>query len=319
MLLEYKDLKTYFIKDKKEIKSVDGLSFSLNSGETVAIVGESGSGKSVTALSTMGLLDKKTVVQSGEIIFGGKNLLNISKEEFRKLRGKEISMIFQEPMTSLNPALKIGYQISEVYRTHFNMDKKTAKEKSLEMLKKVEINNPEVFYSAYPHELSGGMRQRVMIAMALASNPKVLIADEPTTALDVTIQAEILELIKNLKKEYNTGIIFITHDLSVVAEIADYVNVMYAGQVVEKGNVEEIFTNPLHPYTKGLLKARPVIGNKGRLEEIKGQVPNPTDLKDNCHFCDRCPQAMEICRKRTPENIDFNGHKVKCFLYHKEK
>ena len=315
MLLEFKDVKTYFKTESGIAKSVDGISFTIDSGETVAIVGESGSGKSVTALSTIGLLDKDNIIQEGSILFDGNNLLNLSKEEMRKKRGNDISMIFQEPMTSLNPALKIGYQIAEVFRNHFNLDKKTAKEKAIEMIKKVEIPEAELIYKSYPHELSGGMRQRVMIAMALASNPKLLIADEPTTALDVTIQAGVLDLIKDLKDEYNTGVMFITHDLSVVAEIADFVNVMYAGKIVEKASVEELFENPLHPYTKGLLKSRPTIGKKDRLTEIKGQVPSPVELKENCHFCDRCEFAKDICFKKVPKEIDYNGHKISCFLY----
>ncbi|MBP2025419.1 ABC transporter ATP-binding protein [Peptoniphilus stercorisuis] len=319
MLLEFKNVKTYFKTEAGIAKSVDGISFSIDKGQTVAIVGESGSGKSVTALSLIGLLSEKDTIISGEIIFDGEDLLKIPKEEMRKKRGNDISMIFQEPMTSLNPALKVGYQISEVFRNHFNMDKKTAKEKSIEMIKKVEIPDAENIYNNYPHELSGGMRQRIMIAMALSSNPKLLIADEPTTALDVTIQAGVLRLMEDLKKEYNTGLMFITHDLSVVAEIADYVNVMYAGKIVEKADVKELFKNPLHPYTKGLLKSRPIIGSKERLSEIEGQVPSPVDFKDNCHFCDRCKYAMDICRKKIPEEIDFNGHKVSCFLYSKER
>lgn len=319
MLLEFKNVKTYFKTEAGIAKSVDGISFSIDKGQTVAIVGESGSGKSVTALSLIGLLSEKDTIISGEIIFDGEDLLKIPKEEMRKKRGNDISMIFQEPMTSLNPALKVGYQISEVFRNHFNMDKKTAKEKSIEMIKKVEIPDAENIYNNYPHELSGGMRQRIMIAMALSSNPKLLIADEPTTALDVTIQAGVLRLMEDLKKEYNTGLMFITHDLSVVAETADYVNVMYAGKIVEKADVKELFKNPLHPYTKGLLKSRPIIGSKERLSEIEGQVPSPVDFKDNCHFCDRCKYAMDICRKKIPEEIDFNGHKVSCFLYSKER
>lgn len=319
MLLEFRNVKTYFKTEAGIAKSVDGISFSIDKGQTVAIVGESGSGKSVTALSLIGLLSEKDTIISGEIIFDGEDLLKIPKEEMRKKRGNDISMIFQEPMTSLNPALKVGYQISEVFRNHFNMDKKTEKEKSIEMIKKVEIPDAENIYNNYPHELSGGMRQRIMIAMALSSNPKLLIADEPTTALDVTIQAGVLRLMEDLKKEYNTGLMFITHDLSVVAEIADYVNVMYAGKIVEKADVKELFKNPLHPYTKGLLKSRPIIGSKERLSEIEGQVPSPVDFKDNCHFCDRCKYAMDICNKKIPEEIDFNGHKVSCFLYSKER
>ena len=265
----------------------------------------------------MGLLEKSSIEKiSGEINFEGKNLLELSPEELRKIRGKEISMIFQEPMTSLNPALKVGYQMSEVFRTHFKMDKKTAKEKSIDMLKKVEINRAEDVYNAYPHELSGGMRQRIMIAMALSSSPKLLIADEPTTALDVTIQKEVLELMKKLKEDMKASIIFITHDLGVVADIADYVNVMYAGKVVERAKAHDIFTNPLHPYTRGLIKAIPSAHKKkDELYTIRGSVPNPIDLPECCNFCDRCDEKMKICQEKVPEEVDIDGHKVSCFLY----
>ena len=230
-------------------------------------------------------------------------------------------MIFQEPMTSLNPALKIGYQMSEVFRTHFDMDKKTAKEKSLEMIKKVEIDRAEDVYNSYPHELSGGMRQRIMIAMALSSSPKLLIADEPTTALDVTIQKEVLELMKKLKEDMNTSIIFITHDLAVVSDIADYVNVIYAGKVVERAKAEDIFKNPLHPYTQGLLKSKPSVnGNETRLYSIPGQVPNPVGMPDNCYFNERCDRCMEKCKDVQPTLVDVgNRHKVSCWLYKEGK
>ncbi|MHC5098580.1 ABC transporter ATP-binding protein, partial [Peptoniphilus genitalis] len=286
-------------------------------GKTTAIVGESGSGKSVTSLAIMGLLDKSSIEKiSGEINFEGKNLLKSTPEELRRIRGNEISMIFQEPMTSLNPALKVGYQMSEVFRTHFKMDKKTAKEKSIEMIKKVEIPRPEEVYNSYPHELSGGMRQRIMIAMALSSSPKLLIADEPTTALDVTIQKEVLELMKKLKEDMNTSIIFISHDLGVVSDIADYVNVMYAGKLVERAKAEDIFKRPLHPYTRGLIKAIPSAHKKkDELYTIRGSVPNPIGLPDCCNFCDRCDEKMKICEEKAPEEVDVDGQKVSCFLY----
>lgn len=317
MLLEIKDLEVFFKSSQGIVKAVNKANINTRYGKTTAIVGESGSGKSVTSLAIMGLLDDSAIEKiSGEIIFDGRNLLNLSAEELRKIRGNEISMIFQEPMTSLNPALKIGYQISEVFRTHFKMDKKTAKAKSLEMIKKVEIDRAEDVYNSYPHELSGGMRQRIMIAMALSSSPKLLIADEPTTALDVTIQKEVLELMKKLKEDMNTAIIFISHDLAVVSDIADYVNVMYAGRVVERGKAEDIFKNPLHPYTKGLIKSIPSAHmKKEELYTIKGSVPNPIGLKDRCNFCDRCEQKMDICEKKVPPEIDIDGHKVSCFLY----
>ena len=317
MLLEIKDLEVFFKSSQGIVKAVNKVNINTRDGMTTAIVGESGSGKSVTSLAVMGLLEKSSIEKiSGEINFEGKNLLELSHEELRKIRGKEISMIFQEPMTSLNPALKVGYQMSEVFRTHFKMDKKTAKEKSIDMLKKVEINRAEDVYNAYPHELSGGMRQRIMIAMALSSSPKLLIADEPTTALDVTIQKEVLELMKKLKEDMKASIIFITHDLGVVADIADYVNVMYAGKVVERAKAHDIFTNPLHPYTRGLIKAIPSAHKKkDELYTIIGSVPNPIDLPECCNFCDRCDEKMKICQEKVPEEVDIDGHKVSCFLY----
>ena len=277
MLLEIKDLEVFFKSSQGIVKAVNKANINTRDGKTTAIVGESGSGKSVTSLAIMGLLDKSSIEKiSGEINFEGKNLLKSTPEELRRIRGNEISMIFQEPMTSLNPALKVGYQMSEVFRTHFKMDKKTAKEKSIEMIKKVEIPRPEEVYNSYPHELSGGMRQRIMIAMALSSSPKLLIADEPTTALDVTIQKEVLELMKKLKEDMNTSIIFISHDLGVVSDIADYVNVMYAGKLVERAKAEDIFKRPLHPYTRGLIKAIPSVHKKkDELYTIRGSVPNP--------------------------------------------
>ncbi|WP_148465033.1 ABC transporter ATP-binding protein [Peptoniphilus harei] len=317
MLLEIKDLEVFFKSSQGIVKAVNKANINTRDGKTTAIVGESGSGKSVTSLAIMGLLDKSSIEKiSGEINFEGKNLLKSSPEELRHIRGNEISMIFQEPMTSLNPALKIGYQMSEVFRTHFKMDKKTAKEKSIEMIKKVEIPRAEEVYNSYPHELSGGMRQRIMIAMALSSSPKLLIADEPTTALDVTIQKEVLELMKKLKEDMNTSIIFISHDLGVVSDIADYVNVMYAGKLVERAKAEDIFKRPLHPYTKGLIKAIPSAHKKkDELYTIRGSVPNPIGLPDCCNFCDRCDEKMKICEEKAPEEVDVDGQKVSCFLY----
>ena len=317
MLLEIKDLEVFFKSSQGIVKAVNKANINTRDGKTTAIVGESGSGKSVTSLAIMGLLDKSSIEKiSGEINFEGKNLLKSSPEELRRIRGNEISMIFQEPMTSLNPALKVGYQMSEVFRTHFKMDKKTAKEKSIEMIKKVEIPRPEEVYNSYPHELSGGMRQRIMIAMDLSSSPKLLIADEPTTALDVTIQKEVLELMKKLKEDMNTSIIFISHDLGVVSDIADYVNVMYAGKLVERAKAEDIFKRPLHPYTRGLIKAIPSAHKKkDELYTIRGLVPNPIGLPDCCNFCDRCDEKMKICEEKAPEEVDVDGQKVSCFLY----
>lgn len=317
MLLEIKNLEVFFKSSQGIVKAVNKANINTRDGKTTAIVGESGSGKSVTSLAIMGLLDKSSLEKiSGEINFEGKNLLKSTPEELRRIRGNEISMIFQEPMTSLNPALKVGYQMSEVFRTHFKMDKKTAKEKSIEMIKKVEIPRPEEVYNSYPHELSGGMRQRIMIAMALSSSPKLLIADEPTTALDVTIQKEVLELMKKLKEDMNTSIIFISHDLGVVSDIADYVNVMYAGKLVERAKAEDIFKRPLHPYTRGLIKAIPSAHKKkDELYTIRGSVPNPIGLPDCCNFCDRCDEKMKICEEKAPEEVDVDGQKVSCFLY----
>ena len=317
MLLEIKDLEVFFKSSQGIVKAVNKANINTRDGKTTAIVGESGSGKSVTSLAIMGLLDKSSIEKiSGEINFEGKNLLKSTPEELRRIRGNEISMIFQEPMTSLNPALKVGYQMSEVFRTHFKMYKKTAKEKSIEMIKKVEIPRPEEVYNSYPHELSGGMRQRIMIAMALSSSPKLLIADEPTTALDVTIQKEVLELMKKLKEDMNTSIIFISHDLGVVSDIADYVNVMYAGKLVERAKAEDIFKRPLHPYTRGLIKAIPSAHKKkDELYTIRGSVPNPIGLPDCCNFCDRCDEKMKICEEKAPEEVDVDGQKVSCFLY----
>lgn len=317
MLLEIKDLEVFFKSSQGIVKAVNKVNINTRDGKTTAIVGESGSGKSVTSLAIMGLLDKSSLEKiSGEINFEGKNLLKSTPEELRHIRGNEISMIFQEPMTSLNPALKVGYQMSEVFRTHFDMDKKTAKEKSIEMIKKVEIPRAEEVYNSYPHELSGGMRQRIMIAMALSSSPKLLIADEPTTALDVTIQKEVLELMKKLKEDMKASIIFISHDLGVVSDIADYVNVMYAGKVVERAKAEDIFKRPLHPYTRGLIKAIPSAHKKrNELYTIRGSVPNPIGLPDCCNFCDRCDEKMKICEEKAPEEVDVDGQKVSCFLY----
>ncbi|MET3617201.1 peptide/nickel transport system ATP-binding protein [Peptoniphilus olsenii] len=317
MVLEIKNLKVFFKSSQGIVKAVNGVNIDIPKRKTSAIVGESGSGKSVTSLAIMGLLDKQSLAEiSGEIIFDGKNLLELNKKELRKIRGNDISMIFQEPMTSLNPALKIGYQMSEVFREHFKADKKTAKMKSIEMIERVEIPRAEEIYNVYPHELSGGMRQRIMIAMALSSSPKLLIADEPTTALDVTIQKDVLELINKLKDDFDTSIMIITHDLAVVSDIADFVNVMYCGKVVERAEAEELFKNPLHPYTKGLLRAIPSIHKKKeKLQSIEGSVPNLINLKENCYFNDRCEEVMCKCKEKEPQEIDINGHKVSCFLY----
>ena len=321
-ILNIKNLKIYFASSKGPIKSLNGVDLTLKEGQTLGLVGESGCGKSLTSLAIMGLLDKKSLDSlEGEIIFSGENLLEKSEKQIEKIRGKDISMIFQEPMTSLNPVLKIGYQVSEIYRAHSNISRKEAKEKSIEMLEKVELNNAKLIYDSYPHELSGGMRQRVMIAMALAPNPKILIADEPTTALDVTIQAQILELIKEFQNKSKMSVIFITHNLAVVAQICDTVSVMYAGRIVEQGSVEEIFYNPKHPYTKGLLKSMPRIDSKEqvRLESIKGTPVDMLNPPEGCGFSTRCEHCMNICLKKEPPMLEMgNGHRSKCFLHIKE-
>jgi oligopeptide/dipeptide ABC transporter ATP-binding protein len=320
-VLEIKNMHTYFFTDNGTVKSVDGVDITLKEGSTLGIVGESGSGKSVTALSIMNLLmDTKGKVVEGEIIFNGKDIVKISDEEKRKLRGSQIAMIFQEPMTSLNPVLKIGDQITESILLHTKSTKAEAKAKAIDMLNKIGIPRAERIINDYPFQLSGGMRQRVMIAMALVCNPKILIADEPTTALDVTIQAQILDIMKQLKEMIGTSIIFITHDLGVVAEICDEVVVMYCGRVVESGDVYSIFENTKHPYTKGLLASIPKLGEHiERLESISGNVPNPKHMPNGCKFAPRCKDVMSICTEKEPDFFEYpNGHRSRCWLCKKE-
>lgn len=314
-LLEVKNLKTYFKTEDGVVPSVNGVSFSVEKGETLAIVGESGCGKSVTSLSIMGLIAPPGEVVGGEILFEGKNLLALSKKELRMLRGNKLSMIFQEPMTSLNPVFTIGNQLGEVFCLHQKLDKQQARLKSIEMLERVGIPRADKVVDSFPHQLSGGMRQRVMIAMALACNPALLIADEPTTALDVTIQAQILELLKELNKQYQTGVILITHDLGVVAEMADRVVVMYAGEVVEEANVFELFAQPKHPYTRGLLGSLPKLDEqREELDSIPGSVPNPLDMPGGCAFHPRCPAATEQCKTMKPSlNEVAPNHLARCF------
>jgi peptide/nickel transport system ATP-binding protein/oligopeptide transport system ATP-binding protein len=315
-LLQINNLKTYFYTEEGVVRAIDDMSFSLKRGETLGIVGESGSGKSQTALSIMRLLESPGKVAGGEIIFEGKNLLDNKKKEMRNIRGNDIAMIFQEPMTSLNPVYTVGNQIMENIRLHQKLNKKDAREKTLEMLKLVNIPAPDKRIDEYPHQLSGGMKQRVVIAMALSCNPKLLICDEPTTALDVTIQAQILELINNLKESINTSIIMITHDLGVVSEVSENVLVMYAGKVMEYGTVREIFKNPMHPYTEALIKSIPTIGNKmKRLNVIKGMVPNLKNRPEGCLFEPRCEYARPVCRRSMPDIVDKNGHQVRCLKY----
>lgn len=315
-ILEIKNMHTYFFTDKGTVKSVDGVDIELERGKTLGIVGESGSGKSVTALSLMGLLMGTTgKVVEGEIILDGQDILKLSEDERRELRGKDIAMVFQEPMTSLNPVMKIGDQIMESIMMHQHLSKEEAKKLTIGILKKTGLPRVERIVNEYPFQLSGGQRQRVMIAMALVCNPKILIADEPTTALDVTIQAQILDLMNQLKKEIGTSIIFITHDLGVVAEICDEVVVMYCGRVVEKANVYDLFEKPSHPYTEGLLASIPKMGVEvDELESIPGNVPNPKFMPKGCKFAPRCKYAEEICHDEEPGFFDVgNGHLSRCW------
>lgn len=317
-LLDVKNLQTHFISDSGTVKAVDGVSFDVAKGETLGIVGESGSGKSVTSLSIMGLL-KGTPgrVVGGEILFEGEDLTKVNEKKMKSLRGNEIAMIFQEPMTSLNPVFKIGRQLEEAIMLHLKLSKKEARKRAIEMLTSVGISRPETIVDEHPHQLSGGMRQRVMIAMAMACNPKILIADEPTTALDVTIQAQILDLMKDLSETNETAILLITHDLGVVAEMCDRVVVMYGGRAVEESDVYSIFANPQHPYTQGLLESIPVIGERvSRLKSIPGNVPVPSNMPEGCKFAPRCPFAMDICWEKEPELKEIEeGHSCRCWLH----
>jgi oligopeptide/dipeptide ABC transporter ATP-binding protein len=317
-LLQVKGLKTYFyLDDKKVAKAVDGVDFAIKSGETVALVGESGSGKSITSLSIMKLINKPGRIKDGAILFEGTDLLELSEKQMSKLRGNELAMIFQEPMTALNPVFTIGEQIVETIIRHKKIHKKLAYERAVELLKIVGFPRAEETMKEYPHQLSGGMRQRAMIAIAISCDPKLLIADEPTTALDVTIQAQILDLMNEMKRKFNMAMLLITHDLGVVAEYADHVFVMYGGQIVEKTNVEQLFENPKHPYTTGLLESLPDIDKDvTRLGAIKGSVPPSYSFPVGCRFYDRCPNAMERCKEHNPQLIEHeSGHFVRCFLY----
>lgn len=316
-VIELKDLQTHFQTEEGTVKAVNHVSFSVREGETVCVVGESGCGKSVTALSVMGLIAESGSVVGGDILYEGKSLLGMKEKELRSLRGNDIAMIFQEPMTSLNPVVTVGEQIVETLREHELLSKNEAYKKAIELIRKVGIARADEIVHSYPHELSGGMLQRIMIAVALSCNPKLLIADEPTTALDVTIQAQILDLLRQVKEEFKTSILLITHDLGVVAEMADYVVVMYGGKVIEEAPVLEIFQNPKHPYTKGLLKSKPVMGKRiDKLYSIPGQVPNLVGLGEFCYFSGRCEHCMEICEKEAPNlNVNDENHKVACWLY----
>lgn len=301
-ILEVKGLKTYFYTEEGVLPGVDGLDFTLEQGKVLAIVGESSCGKSVTSLSILRIVQSPPGrIIAGEILYNGKDLLKLSERDMRKIRGNDISMIFQEPMTSLNPVLTCGYQISEAILQHKDLSRSSAREKAIRMLKKVGIQSPETRYNCYPHELSGGMRQRVMIAMALCCSPELLIADEPTTALDPTIQAQILELIGDLQRETGMTVVYITHDLGVVAETCRRAIVMYAGRVMETADVRDLFRSPAHPYTAGLMKAMPKLNEKcGRLYSIEGNVPNFADMPAGCAFHDRCPVRMDICARERP-------------------
>ncbi len=320
-LLSVKDLKIYFDTDMGIVKAVDGISFDVEQGETLGLVGESGCGKSVTSLSLMKLLPVNGRIAGGQIIFKGEDITQYDKKKMSGIDGKDITMVFQEPMTSLNPVLKIGDQIMETILLHENVSKREAKEKTSHLIDVVGISRADQIFKSYPHELSGGMRQRIMIAMALACNPSLLIADEPTTALDVTIQAQILDLIRKMKSEFKMSIVLITHDLGIIAEMADHVAVMYAGKIVENAPVRDIFSNPMHPYTRGLLKAKPSIDRlSDRLYSIPGQVPLLINKPERCHFCDRCPECTDSCMKGYPENIDNGeGHLVSCTLYSRKE
>ena len=317
MLLSVKNLSTEFPVKKGIVRAVEDVSFDVDAGEILAIVGESGSGKSVTSLSVMGLLAEPGRVAAGSMEFEGRDLATLSEKDYRELRGNDMAMIFQEPMTSLNPVYRVGKQIVEAIRTHEKISKKEARERAIDLLRKVGIPSPEKRIDDYPHQMSGGMRQRVMIAMALSCNPKLLIADEPTTALDVTIQAQILDLLRRLRDDTGMAVLLITHDLGVVSETADRVVVMYCGQVVEEAEVRTLFDHPMHPYTLGLLKSIPRLedDDSKRLYMIKGMVPNPLEMPPGCHFSDRCDSCMDICRTQMPKLVDAGGRKVRCFLY----
>lgn len=317
-ILEVNNLLTQFHSENGLVNAVNDISFEIKEGQTVCLVGESGCGKSATALSIMGLIDPTSgKVSEGEVLFQEKDLLKMKKSDLRRARGNEFAMIFQEPMSSLNPVLTIGEQITEPLMEHEVITKKEAKKRALELIELVGIGGGSEIFTSYPHQLSGGMLQRIMIAIALSCNPSLLIADEPTTALDVTIQAQILDLLRTLKEERSMSMLLITHDLGVVAEVADYVIVMYAGKIIEHAPVIELFKNPKHPYTKGLLKAKPVINQRQeRLYTIPGQVPDLAGLKPSCYFSDRCEHTMSICREKAPAMKQVNdSHEVACWLY----
>ncbi len=325
VLLEVKDLRTQFFTEQGVVKAVDGVSFTIKKGKVLGIVGESGCGKSITALSIMRLLpEPRGKIVSGTITFyppegGSVDITRLDRHsaEMRRIRGRHIAMIFQEPMTSLNPVYTIGDQIIEAIQLHQDVDKETARKRAIEVLNQVDIPHPERRINEYPHQMSGGQRQRAMIAMALSCYPSILIADEPTTALDVTIQAKILRNMRDLQRQYGMAIMLITHDLGVIGQMADEVLVMYVGRKVEQADVRELFLNPLHPYTQGLFRSIPLIGLKGKkLVPIAGSVPSPYNLPPGCYFAPRCPRAMDICRQEAPAEYEVEpGHFVSCWLY----
>ena len=317
-ILEIKNLKVYFNKDNETVKAVDDITLSVKEGRTLGIVGESGSGKSILSLSIMGLLPSRAKIVNGSIIFNGTDLTKVSEQKLRHMRGNDIAMIFQDHMASLNPVVSVGNQIKEAIILHQKISRKDAKKKAIEMLELVKISHPEKRYNEYPYEMSGGMRQRVMIAMAICCNPKILICDEPTTALDVTTQAQVLKLINDLKGQIGTTVIMITHDLGVVAEMADDVIVMYSGKMMEHSNVKDLFKKPLHPYTLGVLKSIPSLDvEQEKLYGIKGTAPNSTDNIIGCPFYPRCESRIEVCKQKFPQTLDFNGHLVNCWNINK--
>lgn len=319
-ILEIKDLTIHYVTDDEVVKAVNDISISLEEGESLGLVGETGAGKTTTAMGILGLVpDPPGKVINGEIFYKGKNLLTLSESEMRKIRGHEISMIFQDPMTALNPVLTVGDQISEVIRLHQKVSKPEALRRAMDMMEMVGIEGGRC--NEYPHQFSGGMKQRIVIAIALACNPNLLIADEPTTALDVTIQAQVLDLIDHLKQKFNTSLILITHDLGVVAEVCDKVAIVYAGRIVEYGTLKHIYNHPQHPYTNGLFGSIPDFSRKARrLNPIKGLMPDPSNLPAGCSFAERCPDATDICRARQPKNVEVeSGHFVRCVKYEKEE
>jgi oligopeptide/dipeptide ABC transporter ATP-binding protein len=324
-LLQVKNAKTYFFTEDGVVKAVDGVDFYVNKGEVLGLVGESGCGKSVTSLSIMRLIGRPGKMVEGEILFEGRNLLEISEAEMVNMRGNRMSMIFQQPQSSLNPVFKVGDQVAEVFQIHQNLSKKEAWDHAVELFRLVGIPDPESKAHAYPHEMSGGQAQRVMIAMALALKPQLLIADEPTTALDVTIQAQILDLMRGLREKLDTAVILITHDLGIIAEMADRVAVMYAGRIIEEADVKALFARPLHPYTQGLLASIPVLGKvTDKLEVIPGIVPNLINLPPGCRFAPRCAAREEhnlsICTEVEPDLVpEEEGHTVRCWLYQNAK